>query len=201
MHASCSPLSWVGRWMRPCAGASSRKHEAITLGEEHNRLRQRRRATKPNAFAEARSRHLHVVDHAEKWPLGGHLGDQPQYRRTNQRTIRRRAGSQAEGDPQRVALRIRNPLKPIERRRAQPMRAGEREGALAVHAREGPELEQDDAIPKGRQPQRLPVRGVEPRVDADQFRGAAQDRQPTRSILVRRRAGGIARKEGHDGSW
>jgi hypothetical protein len=40
MHASCSPLSCVGRWMRPCAGASSRKHEAITLGEEHNRLRQ-----------------------------------------------------------------------------------------------------------------------------------------------------------------
>jgi hypothetical protein len=76
----------------------------------------------------------------------------------------------------------------------------EREGSLAVHAREGPELEQHDAIPKGRQPHRLPVWGVEPRVDADQFRGTAQDRQPTRSIPVRRRAGGLSRKEGHDGS-
>src|ERR687896_362420 len=28
MRASCSPLSCVGRWMRPCASASSRKHEA-----------------------------------------------------------------------------------------------------------------------------------------------------------------------------
>ena len=36
------------------------------------------------------------------------------------------------------------------------------EGALAVHAREGPELEQDDAVAKGREPQGLAVRGVEP---------------------------------------
>src|SRR5918999_724124 len=28
MRASCSPLSCVGRWTRPCASASSRKHEA-----------------------------------------------------------------------------------------------------------------------------------------------------------------------------
>jgi hypothetical protein len=50
------------------------------------------------------------------------------------------------------------------------------EGALAVHAREGPELEQDDAVAKGCEPQRLAVRGVEPRIDADQLRGAAEDR-------------------------
>jgi hypothetical protein len=43
----------------------------------------------------------------------------------------------------------------------------ELEGVLAVHAREGPELEQDDAVAKGREPQRLAVRGVEPRIDAD----------------------------------
>ena len=51
------------------------------------------------------------------------------------------------------------------------------EGALAVHAREGPELEQDDAVAKGREPQRLAVRGVEPRIDADQFGSAAEDSQ------------------------
>src|SRR3954447_18567506 len=52
------------------------------------------------------------------------------------------------------------------------------EGALAVHAREGPELEQDDAVAKGREFQRLAVWGVEPRIDADQFRSVAEDRQP-----------------------
>ena len=61
------------------------------------------------------------------------------------------------------------------------------EGALAVHAREGPELEQNDAVTKGREPQRLAFRGVEPWIDADQFRGAAENGQPTRSVLVHRR--------------
>jgi hypothetical protein len=55
------------------------------------------------------------------------------------------------------------------------------EGALAVHAREGPELEQDEAVAKGREPQRLAVCGVEPRIDADEFRSVAQDGQPMRS--------------------
>src|SRR3954451_8275460 len=72
------------------------------------------------------------------------------------------------------------------------------EGALAVHAREGPELEQDDAVAKGRESQRLAVRGVEPRIDADQFRSAAEDSQRTRSILLHRCARGISRREGHD---
>jgi hypothetical protein len=52
----------------------------------------------------------------------------------------------------------------------------ESEGAPAVHAREGPELEQNDAVAKSREPQRLSVRGVEPRIDADQFGSAAEDR-------------------------
>jgi hypothetical protein len=69
----------------------------------------------------------------------------------------------------------------------------EGEGALAVPARKGPELEQDDAIPNGSQAQRFPVRCVEPRVDADEFRGAAEDRQSTRSIIVRLRPGVISR--------
>ena len=38
------------------------------------------------------------------------------------------------------------------------------EGALAVHARERPEIEQDDAVVKGREPQRLAVRGHGDRV-------------------------------------
>jgi hypothetical protein len=62
----------------------------------------------------------------------------------------------------------------------------EREGALAVHAREGPELEQDDALANGREPERLAVRGVEPRTDADQLGSAAEDSQSTRSILFHR---------------
>src|SRR4051812_7740988 len=71
------------------------------------------------------------------------------------------------------------------------------EGALAVHAREGPELEQDDAVAKGRESQRLAVRGVEPRIDADQFRSAAEDRQRMRSILLDRCPRGVSAREGH----
>jgi hypothetical protein len=54
---------------------------------------------------------------------------------------------------------------------------------LAVHAREGSELEQDDAVAKGREPQRLAVRGVEPRIDADQFGSAAENSQPGTSVV------------------
>src|SRR3954463_9089263 len=72
------------------------------------------------------------------------------------------------------------------------------EGALAVHAREGPELEQDDAVAKGREPQRLAVLGVEPRIDADQFGSAAEDSQPTRGILLHRCGRGVSRREGHN---
>src|SRR4051812_2150285 len=74
----------------------------------------------------------------------------------------------------------------------------ESEGALAVHAREGPKLEQDDVVAKGREPHRLPVRGVEPRVDADQFGSAAEDSQPMRSILLHRCAKGVSRRERHN---
>src|SRR3954463_16719757 len=72
------------------------------------------------------------------------------------------------------------------------------EGVLAVHAREGPELQQDDAVAKGREPQRLAVRGVGPRIDAGQLGSAAEDSQPTRSILLNRFATAASRREGHN---
>ena len=42
-----------------------------------------------------------------------------------------------------------------------------------------------------------PSGGVEPRLDADQFGSAAEDSQPTRSILLHRCARGVSRREGH----
>src|SRR5256885_1585905 len=69
---------------------------------------------------------------------------------------------------------------------------------MAVSVRQGSELEQDDAVAKGREPQRPGVRRVEPRIDADQFGSAAEDSQPTRSILAHRCARGVSRREGHN---
>lgn len=74
----------------------------------------------------------------------------------------------------------------------------ESEGVLAVHTREGLELEQDDAVAKGRKPQRLAVPRVEPRIDAEQFGRAPEDSQWTRSVLLQRPARRVSRTEGHD---
>jgi hypothetical protein len=56
-------------------------------------------------------------------------------------------------------------------------------GALDVL--NGPfELEQDDAVAKDRERQRLAVRGVEPWTDAHQFGSAAEESQAVHSIFM-----------------
>ena len=58
----------------------------------------------------------------------GHLGEQAEHGQPDQEPVRRRARGQAERDPQRVALRRREPVEVIQHRRAQLMQP--REGQL-----------------------------------------------------------------------
>ena len=103
------------------AGLPCREHEPDRLGQQpasDERERQRRGPIQP----------LRVVDDAQQRTLLGHFGHQAEHGEADQEAIRRRPRGQAEDDPERVALRTRQPLEPIEQRRAQLMQA--REGQL-----------------------------------------------------------------------
>ncbi len=88
---------------------------------EHQRLR--RGAIKP----------LRVINHTHKRALLGHLRQQAQHRQPDQKPIRRVPRPQPERDAQRVLLGDREPVQPIQHRRAQLLQGGERKLHLRLH--------------------------------------------------------------------
>ena len=108
------------------ARLTRREDEADRLGEQpasDESERQGRRPVEP----------LGVVDDAEQRPLLRHLGHEPEHGEPDQEAVRRRPGGHAEHGPERVALWGRQPLHPVEHRRAQLVQARERELHLRLH--------------------------------------------------------------------
>ena len=70
---------------------------------------------------------LRVIDQAQQRPVFRRLRQQGQHRQPDQEPVRRTAAAQPERDPQRVALRGREPLQAIQQRRAQLVNASERQ--------------------------------------------------------------------------
>ena len=64
---------------------------------------------------------LHVVDHAHERPLLGDIGQQAERSETEQEAIRSRSLGQPERQPQRIPLRRREMLDPLQHRRAQEL--------------------------------------------------------------------------------
>ena len=87
-----------------------------------------RRATNASVSAEVWSSHCASSTTHSRGRSLGHFGHQAEHGEADQETIRRRPRGQAEDDPERVTLWTRQPLEPIEQRRAQLMQA--REGQL-----------------------------------------------------------------------
>ena len=112
---------------------------------EHERLR--RGAIKP----------LRVINHTHKRLLLGHLRQQAQHRQPDQKPIRRVPRPQPERHAQRVLLRGRKPVQPIEHRRAQLLQGRERELHLRL----------DTDRPHDPEPRRGPDRGLQQRRLAD----------------------------------
>ena len=108
------------------AGLPRREHEPHRLGQQpasDERERQRRGLIQP----------LRVVDDAQQRTLLGHFGHQAEYGQADEEPIRGGARAQAEDDPKRVTLWSRQPLEPIEQRRAQLMQAREGQLHLGLH--------------------------------------------------------------------
>ena len=75
-----------------------------------------------------------IVDHTQQRALGRRLRQQPEHREPDDGPVRRDAGAHPEDDLQRATLRPRQPIEPIEQRRAQQMDAGVGQLHFRLHA-------------------------------------------------------------------
>jgi len=77
---------------------------------------------------------LHVVHQADQRPFRGHLRQQAQGGQADQKTVRRRSRAEAERGLQRLTLRNRQALEPVQHRRADLMQPSEGEFHLRLDA-------------------------------------------------------------------
>src|SRR5262249_47993734 len=99
----------------------------------------RRRATNASACTEAWSNHCtsstrHTSRQAPHRPSLGHLRQQAQDGQADQKTVRRRSRAEAERGLQRLTLRNRQALEPVQHRRADLMQPSEGEFHLRLDA-------------------------------------------------------------------
>jgi hypothetical protein len=78
---------------------------------------------------------LFVIDQAHQRPSCSHLGQQAQYGQADQKPLRHRPRTHPERSPQRITLRPRQTLQPIQHRRQQLMQPGERQLHLRLDTR------------------------------------------------------------------
>ena len=75
---------------------------------------------------------LLVIHHADQRPVPGHLRQQAQHGQAHQEAVRRGTCTDTERGPQRITLRRRQGLQPVQHRRAQLMQPGERQFHLRL---------------------------------------------------------------------
>ena len=112
------------------ARLANREHDRDRLGQQpprDERERLRGHAIEP----------LRVVDEAHQRPVLGCVRQQAEDSQPDQESIGRLALDQPERGPQRVGLRARESLQPVEQRGAELVQAGERELHLGLDA-DGP---------------------------------------------------------------
>jgi hypothetical protein len=80
---------------------------------------------------------LFVIDQAHQRPSRSHLRQQAQHGQADQKPVRHRPRTHPEGSPQRITLRPRQTLCPIQHRRQQLMQPGERQLHLRLDTRGG----------------------------------------------------------------
>jgi hypothetical protein len=77
-----------------------------------------------------------VIDQAHQRAVPGRLGQQAQHRQADEEMIRRRPRPQAQGDRERVALRLRQERKAVEHRGAELVKSGKCQLHLRLHTRD-----------------------------------------------------------------
>jgi hypothetical protein len=78
--------------------------------DQSDRLSQQAPRRERQHLRRCRMQPLCVIDHAQQWPILGHLRQQRQHRQPDQEPVRRASRPQPERDSQRVALRTRQAL-------------------------------------------------------------------------------------------
>ncbi|HEY6762058.1 MAG TPA: hypothetical protein VI318_21335 [Baekduia sp.] len=133
----------------PVAGLTQREDDRHGLGQQPSR-------DEPERLPRGGVQPLSVVDQAEERTILGDRAEQAQHGQGHQEPVRRGAGRDAHRDVQRVALRLRQPVEPVQQRRAQPLDPGERQLHLGLDAVE-PRDAQPRGLPRGvAQQRRLP---------------------------------------------
>ena len=102
--------------------------------QEHHRLGQQPSADEAQDLGGGFIQPLSVIDEADQGPLGRHLRQQAQHRKTDQEPVRSAPCGQPEGDLQRVPLGPRQRGQATEHRRAELVQRRERQLHLGFHA-------------------------------------------------------------------
>ena len=112
---------------RSSLGSRTREHDRDRLGEQPAR-------DEPEHLRGGLVEPLEVVDDAQQRLLLGDLRQQAERGQADEEAVGRRAGREAERDPQRVLLRLRERVEAVEQRRAELMQPGERQLHLGLDA-------------------------------------------------------------------
>jgi len=102
--------------------------------DQRDRLRQQAARDERERLRRGLVQPLRVIDHADKWSLLGHIGQQAQYRQPHQEPVRRAASAQPRRRAQRVALRAGKVIQVIQHGPAQLMQPREGQLHLRLHA-------------------------------------------------------------------
>ena len=105
---------------------------------DHHRHRFRQQPSRDEAEDQSRGvvQPLGVLHETEQRPLLGRGGQQAEHGESDQEPVRDVTGCEAQGDVQRVLLRLRQRVELVEQRRAELMDPGERQLHLRLHARD-----------------------------------------------------------------
>ena len=105
---------------------------------DHDRHRFRQQPSRDEAEDHSRGgvQPLSVLHETEQRPLLGRGRQQAEHGESDQEPVRDVAGCEAQGDIQRVLLRLRQRVELVEQRRAELMDPGERQLHLRLHARD-----------------------------------------------------------------
>jgi hypothetical protein len=104
--------------------------------DEANRFRHQTARNEPKDLRRGAIEPLLVIDQTHKRLFPGDLGQQAQQPQPDQKPVRYRSGTNAEGSAHGITLRRRQSLQAIQHGRAQLMQCGERQLHLRLHTRD-----------------------------------------------------------------
>jgi hypothetical protein len=173
-------------------GQSPERWAGLARHEQHrDRLREQPARDERERQCRCLIQPLRIVNHAEQWPLFGHLRQQTEHGQTDHEPIWRFPAAQSKRHAQRFMLWSRQALESTEHRRAQLLQGGERE----LHLRLDPDRAREHQV-RGRPDRVVQQRRLaHPRL-ASEYESTAFTPAHRVEYAVERRALGVASSQG-----